>query len=190
MTGRLSGKTALVTGGARGKGAAQARLFAREGAHVHVCDVLDADGAGVVSAIRSGGATATYHHLDVTSADEWSAVIGAIEAERRGLHALVNNAGIPFRFGIMDTEPADWDRVFAVNLRGVFLGIRGSAPLIRESGGGSIVNTGSAAGTTGHFAAARTARPNGACADSARPRRWSSQVGTSASTRCIPERST
>jgi 3alpha(or 20beta)-hydroxysteroid dehydrogenase len=154
---RLSGKIALITGAGRGQGAAQARLFAKEGARVHLCDVLDTEGAEVAGSIRGSGDVAEFHHLDVTSADDWSAVIGAIERDGRGLHVLVNNAGIAFRFGIMDTELADWDRLFAVNLRGIFTGIKLSAPLIRQSGGGSILNIESAAGMTGHFAAAYSA---------------------------------
>jgi len=155
---KLAGKSALITGGSRGQGAAEARLFARSGARVFVCDVLDAEGQELVRAIRDDGGTAEYRHLDVTSEENWNEVIAAVTATFGRLHILVNNAGISLRgVNFLDTSRSDWERVMAVNLTGPFLGIRAAAPLIRDSGGGAIVNTGSTAAINGHFAAAYSA---------------------------------
>ncbi|TMC46533.1 MAG: SDR family oxidoreductase [Chloroflexi bacterium] len=157
MTGRLAGRVALVTGGARGQGAAEAGIFAGEGARVAVCDVLDTEGEATAAAIRAGGGEAVYHHLDVSDAAGWDAVVEEVTGSWGGLHVLVNNAGILARTGIADTDPATWNRVLEVNLTGPWLGMRACAPVIRDSGGGAIVNTSSIAGLSGTGAAAYTA---------------------------------
>lgn len=158
MEQKLAGKTALVTGASGGQGAAEARLFAQAGARVVLADIADDAGAAQAKAIEDAGGEAYFRHLDVASEDEWQSVIDGIRDEFGALHILVNNAGIPLRGGsVLTTELADWNRLMSINLTGPFLGIRAAAPLIRDSGGGAIVNTGSIAGLTGHFATAYSA---------------------------------
>lgn len=155
MDQKLAGKTALVTGASSGQGAAEARLFAEAGAHVIVSDVADDAGEAQAQAIRDAGGDAQFRHLDVSSEAEWASVIDGIKADFGELHILINNAGIPLRGSTAtNTSLEDWNRVLSVNLTGPFLGIRTAAPLIRDSGGGAIVNTGSVAGVVGHFATA------------------------------------
>ena len=131
---RFEGRVALVTGAARGQGAAEARLLAAEGARVVVTDVLKAELEAVVSQIGSERAVAC--HLDVTSEDDWAAAVALAEDHFGGLHALVNNAGIgtagagPQSVETMD--PSDWRRVLEVNLTGNFLGIRACAAALRR----------------------------------------------------------
>ena len=123
-TPRLAGKVVLISGGARGMGAAEARLFAREGARVVVGDVLDAEGAAVAGAI---GEAATFVRLDVTREDDWARAV-ALAVERYGaLNVLVNNAGIGGSSRVEDTTIEAWDRVMDVNAKGVFLGTRAAA---------------------------------------------------------------
>ena len=158
MDQKFANKTVLITGGSRGKGAAEARLFAAAGARVVVADVLDAEGGALVQSIRQAGGTADYRHLDVTSEPDWRAAVAFAMSAFGALHVLVNNAGISLRgVDLANTSRADWDRVLAVNLTGPFLGIKAAAPLMREAGGGAIVNIGSTAGINGHFAAAYSA---------------------------------
>lgn len=158
MDTNLTGKVALVTGASGGQGAAEARLIAAAGATVIVCDVQDDAGEAVAQDIRSNGGMAEYRHLDVTRAEEWEAAIADAGKRHGGLHILVNNAGIALRGVTLVTTPqSEWERVLAVNLTGPFLGTKAAAPLIRDSGGGAIVNTGSTAGLNGHFAAAYSA---------------------------------
>jgi NAD(P)-dependent dehydrogenase (short-subunit alcohol dehydrogenase family) len=158
MSDRLEGKAALITGASRGQGAAEARLFAAEGAKVLLCDVLDDEGEAVAEAIRGDGYTAHYRHLDVTGEADWRAAVGHAVQELGGLHILVNNAGIGLRKpSMLDISRDEWQRVLDVNLTGPFLGTQAAAPALRDSGGGAIVNIGSIAGVTGHFATAYTA---------------------------------
>ena len=158
MSGRLEGKVALITGASRGQGAAEARLFAAEGAKVLLCDVLDDEGEAVAQAIRDDGHTAAFRHLDVTSESDWRAAVDFAVQEFGGLQVLVNNAGIGLRKPTMlDISRDEWQRVLDVNLTGPFLGIQAVAPVMRDGGGGAIVNIGSIAGVTGHFATAYTA---------------------------------
>lgn len=155
MDRKLAGKTALVTGAAGGQGAAEAKIFAEAGARVVLADVQDDRGEARAREIRDTGGDAVYRHLDVSSEDEWKSVVDGIAADIGALHILVNNAGISLRGGrVTNTALEDWNRVLSVNLTGPFLGIRAAAPLIRDSGGGAIVNTGSIAGMVGHFATA------------------------------------
>ena len=147
--GRLEGKVALISGGARGQGAVEARFFVREGASVVFGDVRDDEGKKVEAEITGGGGKATYVHLDVTSEADWRAAVATAVGTYGKLDVLVNNAGILFRSKIEDTAEADWDRIMAVNVKGVFLGTKAAIPAMRQAGGGSIVNISSTAGLVG-----------------------------------------
>jgi len=151
----MEAKTVVVTGAARGQGAAEARRFAGEGARVVLTDVLDGDGEEVAAEIRGQGGRAVYRHLDVTDPGDWHELAAYLGASDEGLDVLVNNAGIAQRGSrLVDLDPDEWDRVFAVNVKGAFLGIRELVPLLRERGGGAIVNVGSSAAVTGNPIAA------------------------------------
>ena len=135
-SGRLAGKVALVTGAARGQGAAEARMFAAEGAKVVLADVLDADGEAVAQAI---GDAARYVHLDVSSESDWEAAIVAAE-ELGPLNVLVNNAGILRFTTIADTTLDEYLQVIMINQVGTFLGMRSALEPMKRAGGGSIIN--------------------------------------------------
>lgn len=150
----FTGKTVLITGAAGGQGSEEARIFARDGAHAVVADVNEERGQQVVSELRSAGGSAEYVTLDVSKEADWDRVREHLVDRDEGLHFLVNNAGTAHRFGLMGTPLERFKEVLDVNLSGPFIGIQKLAPLIRDSGGGSIVNIGSAAGMTGHFSAA------------------------------------
>ncbi len=145
--GRLDGKIALITGAARGQGAAEARLFASEGAAVILTDVLDEDGEAQAAALRDEGADTVYRHLDVTSVQQWQNAIGDVRRLHGKLDVLVNNAGIAQRSRLLDTSLDEWDTVLRVNLTGPFIGIQTAVPLIGS--GGSIINVSSIAGMMG-----------------------------------------
>ncbi|MBE1531834.1 SDR family NAD(P)-dependent oxidoreductase [Actinomadura algeriensis] len=147
--------TVLVTGAAAGMGAGHARALGARGVHVCAADVADA--GPVVAEIRAAGGSASAHELDVTDADAWARVIAEIRAERGELGGLVNNAGISRRLEFMDTTEDVWDRVLRINLYGPFHGMRAAAPLMRDSGGGSIVNISSVSGQIGYFSPAYSA---------------------------------
>ena len=149
---RLEGKVALISGGARGMGAAEAKLFASEGAKVVLGDVLEQEGQQVEAEIAEAGGEAVFVHLDVTSEPEWqNAVNTAIERFGK-LDILVNNAGIFNRAFIHEQTEEDWDRVMDINGKGVFLGTKTAIPAMRDAGGGSIVNISSVAGLIGSMA--------------------------------------
>jgi cyclopentanol dehydrogenase len=152
---RLKGKVALISGGARGQGAAEARIFAAEGAKVVVGDVLDSESKSVAAEInKERSKTALAVHLDVTRAGDWRAAVEAAEREFGGLDILVNNAGILSFNPIEDTTEEEWDSVVAVNQKGVWLGMKTAVPAIRKRGGGSIVNISSIYGMIGSAGAA------------------------------------
>ena len=130
-------------------GASEARLFAREGAKVAIGDILDDEGRQVEAQIAESGGEALYLHLDVTSEEEWQHAVAATVARFGRLDVLVNNAGISMRGGVEDTSVEDWDRVMAVNAKGVFLGTRAAIPEMRKAGGGSIINISSQMGIVG-----------------------------------------
>jgi len=141
--GRLDGKVAMVTGGARGQGEAEVRLFAAEGARVVVCDVRDDEGKALAADL---GDDVAYNRHDVSSEEEWDAAI-SFALERFGrLDVLVNNAGIAGGAPIAQHSLADYERLVAVNQVGVFLGIRAAIAPMTEAGGGAIVNISSGAG--------------------------------------------
>jgi 3alpha(or 20beta)-hydroxysteroid dehydrogenase len=145
--GRLEGKIALISGAARGQGAAEAELFVAEGAQVIVTDITDDDGERLASDL---GPMARFVHLDVTSADDWRHAVDVIRRAHERLDVLVNNAGIGIPpHALLETTDTDHQRTLDVNLHGVWLGMRASAPLMMESGGGSIVNISSIDGIAG-----------------------------------------
>jgi cyclopentanol dehydrogenase len=148
--GRLDGKVALISGGARGQGAAEAQLFAREGAKVVFGDILDAEGRQVEAGIRAAGGEATYVHLDVTNEASWRAAVDTAVSRYGALQVLVNNAGIYIRKRIEETTEDDLDQILAVNVKGVFLGVKHALPAMRRAGGGSIINISSVAGLVGN----------------------------------------
>ena len=150
MAGRLDGKVALITGGARGQGAAEAALFANEGAAVVITDVLDAEGAATAAAIDG----CRYLHQDVRDEARWNEVVADIVANEGRLNVLINNAGIFPVQSMMETSLEDYRRVIDINQVGVFLGMKAVVPAMRGDGGGSIVNISSVAGmlaTPGSF---------------------------------------
>ena len=147
--GRLDGKVALISGGARGQGTTEARLFVREGARVVFGDILDDEGKKVEEEIRAAGGEATYVHLNVTREADWRAAVSTAVDRYGKLDVLVNNAGILLRAKIEETTEEDWDRIMAVNAKGVFLGTKCAIPAMRRAGGGSIVNISSTAGLVG-----------------------------------------
>ncbi len=153
----LSGKTAIVTGGARGQGADEVRLLAECGARVLICDVLEDEGITLAKELTATGYAAQFHKLDVTSAENWQTICSEADHWTGRLDILVNNAGIINRTLIEQTERANWDRVLNVNLTGPFLGIQTCAPLMKRSGGGSIINISSNSAFSGHYDPAYTA---------------------------------
>lgn len=144
--GRLDGKVALISGGARGQGATEAKLFAQEGAKVVFGDVLDDAGKRVEEDIRQAGGEATYIHLDVTQEADWQQAVATAVSTYGKLDILVNNAGILRRESIEETSKELWDTVLAVNATGVFLGTKHAIPAMRQAGGGAIVNISSVSG--------------------------------------------
>jgi NAD(P)-dependent dehydrogenase (short-subunit alcohol dehydrogenase family) len=146
---RLDGKVALITGAASGMGASMARIFAREGAKVALADVLDGEGQKLAGEITAANGAAAFHHLDVTSEAEWQSVVAAVVAQWGGLDILVNDAGLSGSAAADLFDTAAWDRLMAVNARGVFLGMKFAIPLMKAKGGGAIVNISSISGVTG-----------------------------------------
>ncbi|AWN38355.1 SDR family NAD(P)-dependent oxidoreductase [Methylobacterium radiodurans] len=153
----LRGKAALVTGGSRGQGAAQARLLAQSGVAVTICDVLADVGETYATSLRDEGLEVRFQAADVTAPEGWDALVAGALAWRSRLDILVNNAGIINRTGVAATDLTAWNRVLAVNLTGAFLGIRAVAPAMRDAGGGSIVNIASNSAFSGHADPAYTA---------------------------------
>jgi NAD(P)-dependent dehydrogenase (short-subunit alcohol dehydrogenase family) len=147
MTGRLAGKVALVTGAASGLGAETARRLAREGAAVMLSDLSIGDGEVVTAEIIASGGRAAFIAHDVTSEDDWTAAVAGTTTVFGRLDILVNNAGIVGnQLELMTHSLADWRRILAVNLDGVFLGMRAVGPVMAGQGGGSIINLSSIMG--------------------------------------------
>jgi len=142
----LDGKVALITGAARGQGAAEARLFAQRGAKVMLCDILDSEGQAVAAEI---GANAAYLRLDVTSEASWQAAVKATVSKFGKLNVLVNNAGIVKVTALADCPLEEYMQVIQVNQVGVFLGMKTVAPAMKQAGSGSIVNISSIDGLIG-----------------------------------------
>ena len=148
---RLEGKVALISGGARGLGAAAVRLFASEGAKVGIGDIRQEQACALESELRESGSDVMYVGLDVTDEEQWANAVHQMMTVYGRLDILVNNAGILEHGLVEDTSAESWDRTMDVNSRGVFLGTRAVIPAMRESGGGSIVNISSVAGLVGGF---------------------------------------
>lgn len=145
--GKLDGKVALISGGAQGQGAAEARRFAEEGAAVVFGDIADDAGKAVEADIQAAGGTATYVHLDVTQEADWQAAVKLAIDAHGGLDILINNAAVLIpRRPIDEMNGEDWDKVMGVNAKGVFLGTKAAIPAMRARGSGSIVNISSVAG--------------------------------------------
>ena len=143
---RLEGKVAIITGGARGQGATEARMFAQEGARVVIGDIRDELGMQVEAEIRELGGEAVYLHLDVTSDNDWQRAIETAEQQFGKVDVLVNNAAIVLRKDIEETTGEDWDNIMEINAKGVFLGTKAAIPAMRRAGGGSIINISSISG--------------------------------------------
>jgi len=172
MADEFTGRTIVVTGAARGQGAAEAEILVREGARVIGADILDAEGRALAKRLTaSGPGTMEYWRLDVSSEEQWAGLAAHLRAtggtgtdrtrtDRTGtggvLHGLVNNAGVPYRARLLDMDVAGWDRVIGINLTGTMLGMRTLAPLMPADAGAAIVNIGSIAGLTAHHALAYT----------------------------------
>ena len=146
---RLEGKTAIVSGAARGIGMAIARRFAEEGAKVVIGDVLEKEGEATVEELRGEGYTVDFVRLDVTDEESWQGIVGTAEARHGSLNVLVNNAGLVDRKPILEAGLDQWGRVMGVNITGVFLGTKHAVPALRRAGGGSIINICSAYGLVG-----------------------------------------
>lgn len=142
----LQGKVALITGAARGQGAAEAKLFAQRGAKVVITDVLDEEGRQVAAEI---GDAAHYIHLDVTDENAWTAAVNETIKRFGKLNVLINNAGIVQIKAIVDCSVADYMKVIEINQLGVFLGMRSVAGPMKAAGGGSIINISSIDGLIG-----------------------------------------
>ena len=150
MTGQVEGKVALVTGGASGIGAAVAELLAREGASVVVTDIDELKGPEIVAGIKKAGREAMFLHQDVTSEPRWIEVVAEVEKRYGRLDILVSNAGIGIAVpSITEMTLEDWRRQTAINLDGVFLSVKHCLPVMRKTGGGSIIMMSSLAGLRG-----------------------------------------
>lgn len=147
---RFAGKVVLITGGSGGQGRVQGRMFADEGAAVVLADVVEAAGKAQVAQIKKTGGRASFLKLDVTSQADWASAVRRIRREYGGLHVLVNNAGVVSRTSVKTVTAKEWQRIIGINLTGPVLGTQVAAPLMRDSGGGAIVNISSTAGLIGH----------------------------------------
>ena len=149
MPNRLGDKVAIITGASHGQGAAEARLFAREGSAVVLTDVLVEDGRKVEAEIAEAGGNALFVELDVTSEEGWKRAVETTVQRFGKIDILVNNAGIYPIETLEETTEQLWDRVLDINAKGAFLGTREVIPVMRSAGGGSIVNISSTSGIAG-----------------------------------------
>jgi NAD(P)-dependent dehydrogenase (short-subunit alcohol dehydrogenase family) len=146
MGGRVEGKIVCITGAASGLGRSAALVLAREGATVVATDLNEDRGQTLVADIARAGGYSEFLRHDVTQEEEWRTIMAAIRSRHGRLNVLVNNAGIGLSGPVVEMSLADWHRQTAVNLDGVFLGVKHALPLMRASGGGSIINVSSIAG--------------------------------------------
>ncbi len=147
---KLKEKRALVTGGAQGIGYAIAATFCREGAQVYIADVNEEIGRAAEASLKDGGGRAQFVPLDVSSDDDWRRVCSKIAEAAGGIDILVNNAGINIRKVIEEMSAEELDRMYQVNIKGPFLGIKHVLPIMKKIGGGSIINMSSVCGLIGH----------------------------------------
>ena len=160
---RLDNKVALISGGARGIGAAVAKIFAQEGAKLVICDILEEEGRKTAEGITAAGGECVFVRLDVTSETDWEQAAAEVTSRFGRLDILVNNAGITARGNVEETSVADWTRTMDINVKGAFLGSKQAIPIMRAGGGGSIINISSGAGiapqpgTSGAYAASKGA---------------------------------
>ncbi|MBV9351481.1 MAG: glucose 1-dehydrogenase [Mycobacterium sp.] len=148
--GRVDGKVALISGGARGMGESHARLLVAEGAKVVIGDIIDDRGKAVADELGSGpGGAARYVHLDVTQPDEWQAAVSTAVQDFGKLDVLVNNAGIVNLGQLKTFDLAKWQQIIDVNLTGTFLGMQAVVEPMTAAGGGSIINISSIEGLRG-----------------------------------------
>jgi NAD(P)-dependent dehydrogenase (short-subunit alcohol dehydrogenase family) len=148
---RLENKVALITGGYGGMGRASARLFAREGAAVVVTGRSEDRGDALVKEITDDGGKAIFIELEVTDQDQWTAAVARVKETFGALHILMNIVGSNALVMLPEVDIDEWNKIFEINVTGTLRGIQTCAPLIKDSGGGSIVNIGSVAGITGNF---------------------------------------
>lgn len=149
MPGRLEGRTALITGGAGGCGLEASKLFAAEGAHVGIVDLPTSDGENVAQQLRDQGHKAVFAPCDVSDPDQVSSAVKAVEAELGVVTALFNHAGTLVAGPFLETSVEDWDRLMAINVRGMFLVTQAVLPGMIDAGGGSIVCTSSISAVAG-----------------------------------------
>jgi 3alpha(or 20beta)-hydroxysteroid dehydrogenase len=149
MTARLAGKTALISGGARGQGAAHGRRLAEEGAAIILGDILEHEGEAHARDLRAAGHAAHFLRLDVTAPEDWTAAVQSAEERFGQLEILVNNAGVVRVAPTIDETDDGWDSTMAVNATGVFYGMRAAIPALRRADGGSIINVASIYGPVG-----------------------------------------
>jgi len=159
---RLENKVALISGGARGIGAAVTKIFAREGAKLVIGDILEV-GRRTAEEVSAAGGECYFVKLDVTSEADWAQAVSEVTTRFGRLDILVNNAGVSARGNIEETSEAVWSRTMDINVKGAFLGTKQAIPMMRAVGGGSIVNISSGAGiapqpnTSGAYAASKGA---------------------------------
>lgn len=146
---RLTGKVALISGGARGMGAVEARLFATEGTRVVIGDILEAQGRQIEADITAAGGEAVFARLDVTREEDWQHAVTTAVQRFGKLDILVNNAGVSQQGRVEHTTLEEWNCVMAINATGVFLGTKTAIPAMRQAGGGSIINISSQLGLVG-----------------------------------------
>jgi NAD(P)-dependent dehydrogenase (short-subunit alcohol dehydrogenase family) len=178
---RLGKKVALITGGYGGMGRASARLFAREGATVFIAGRNKERGDALAAEINDGGGRAHFVELAIVNQNQWDAAVACVKDQAGALHVLINIVGSNalVRFPKIDID--EWNKIFEINVTGTLRGIQTCAPLIKESGGGSIVNIGSVAGITGNFSPATPPR-SGRLKDYPAPRPMCTPTGESVAT--------
>jgi 3alpha(or 20beta)-hydroxysteroid dehydrogenase len=153
----MKGKLVIVTGGARGQGEAEARLFAKHGADVVIADVLVKEGQELAKVLNAEGHSTQFVELDVTCPTSWQTVVKTAEVWKGRIDILINNAGIINRTTVENTSLEAWEKLLKVNLTGAFLGIQAVTELMAKNGGGAIVNISSNSGFSGHYDPAYTA---------------------------------
>jgi len=162
---RMNGKVALITGGARGMGAAHAKLFVAEGASVVIADMLEDEGKALA---RELGPTCRFVKLDVTSASNWKQAVAEVESSFKSLHVLIANAGIATQSSILEATDEHFDGMLKINMKGVFYGAQAVIPAMQRAGGGSIVNVSSIASLIGAPNSSAYASSKGAVASFSR----------------------